>query len=175
MSCAVAVLALNTPAPCAEAGGTDGKRVTATVMFGAGLNTTQPGNAANHHILPQAIRVKTGGVVNFVVAGFHQILIYSPGKRSDDVVVPASGTFINDLGDVYYTGILPAGGPPAIPATVSPSNASNRVEPVSFAEAGTYLVICNVRTHFLNGMYAYVTVGDDEDNNGDGHSDHSRP
>jgi hypothetical protein len=44
------------------------------------------------------------------------------------------------------------------PATTSPSNAMNRLESVSFAEPGLYLVICNVRTHFLDGMYAFVRV-----------------
>jgi hypothetical protein len=34
----------------------------------------------------------------------------------------------------------------------------NRSEPVAFLEAGTYLVICNVRPHLLDGMFAYVKV-----------------
>ena len=38
------------------------------------------------------------------------------------------------------------------------ANASNRVESVSFAEPGTYLVICNIRGHFLDGMYAFIHV-----------------
>lgn len=174
MICLTAVLASATPGRSAEDGRTDDKRSTATVMFGSGLNTTQPGNAANHHVLPQTTRVKTGGVVNFVVAGFHQIMIYKPGTAPEGIVVPASGTFINDLSNLsnlYYTGILPAGGPPAIPATVNPSNAGNRVESVSFSEPGTYLVICNVRTHFLNGMYAFVTVGDDDKDDDDDRDD----
>ena len=49
------------------------KRSSVTVSFGAGLNTAQPGNAANHHVLPAVIRVKAGGVVNFAVAGFHHM------------------------------------------------------------------------------------------------------
>ena len=49
------------------------------------------------------------------------------------------------------------------PGTTEPSNASNRQEFVSFAEPGTYLVICNVPGHFLDGMFAYVKVKDDED------------
>jgi hypothetical protein len=32
------------------------------------------------------------------------------------------------------------------------------------AEPGVYLVICNVRTHFLDGMFAFVEVkAEDED------------
>ncbi|RYF37757.1 MAG: hypothetical protein EOO38_25750, partial [Cytophagaceae bacterium] len=32
-----------------------GHRLSVTVSFGAGLNTAQPGNSANHHILPPLI------------------------------------------------------------------------------------------------------------------------
>ena len=135
------------------------EKLSVTVAFGAGLNTATPNNPANHHVLPQVIEVKAGGVVNFAVAGFHQIVVYVPGVKMEDVQVPASGTFIDDFVNLYYKGILPAGGPaPGIPATLSPSNATNRVESVSFREPGVYLVICNVRTHFNDGMYAYVRV-----------------
>jgi plastocyanin len=133
-------------------------RMSVTVAFGTGLNTAQPGNAANHHVLPRIIEIKAGGVVNFAVAGFHQISIYEPGVRPEDILVPAMGVFINDPMGLYYQGINPAGGPLATPATTSPSNATNRLESVSFSEPGLYLVICNVRTHFLDGMYAFVRV-----------------
>jgi hypothetical protein len=75
--------------------------------------------------------------------------------------------FIDDVNGLYYRGILPAGGPPpGIPATTNPSNAANRVEPVSFLKPGRYLVICNVTPHFLDGMWAWVVVtgnGQDHD------------
>jgi plastocyanin len=131
-----------------------------TVSFGVGLNTAQPGNAVNHHVLPRTIELKVGGVVNFAVAGFHQIFVYNPGKRARDVVPNAdpAALFINDLTDLYYQGLVPAGGPLATPATTNPSNASNRMEPVAFLEPGTYLVICNVAPHFRDGMFAYVKV-----------------
>ena len=139
-------------------------KLSVTVAFGAGLNTATPNNPANHHVLPAVIRVKAGGVVNFAVAGFHQIYVYTPGVKQEDIEVPATGTFINDRENLYYSGILPAGGPPpGIPATLNPSNAVNRVESVSFSEPGTYLVICNVRGHFLDGMYAYVQVSGGDD------------
>ena len=51
-------------------------------------------------------------------------------------------------------------GHPETPATGNPTNSFNRSEPVAFLEAGTYLVICNVRPHLLDGMYAYVKVLD---------------
>jgi hypothetical protein len=57
-----------------------------TVAFGAGLNTT---GAANHHVLPRTIEVRKGGVVNFVVAGFHQIFVYVPGIKPEEVIANA--------------------------------------------------------------------------------------
>lgn len=156
--CLITGLSTGAPAVDAAAPGQDHK-LSVTVAFGARLNTASPNNPANHHVLPRIIEVKTGGVVNFAVAGFHQIYVYVPGVRVEDIQVPVSGTFVGDLFNLYYKGILPAGGPPpAIAATVSPSNAMNRLESVSFNEPGVYLVICNVRTHFLDGMYAYVRV-----------------
>ena len=93
------------------------------------------------------------------MAGFHQIVVYNPGKKDDEVVVPGTGTFINDTNDQFYLGIVPAGGPPpGLPVTTDPSNARNRVESVSFPAPGRYLVICNVRGHFNDGMFAYVKV-----------------
>lgn len=131
------------------------------VSFGVGLNTAQPGNAANHHVLPKTIHVKVGGVVNFAVSGFHQIFVYNPGKKPEDVVpnVDPAALFINDRANLYYEGILPAGGPPpGIPATLNPSNAVNRMEGVSFSKPGLYLVICNVAPHFRDGMWAWIRV-----------------
>jgi hypothetical protein len=58
--------------------------------------------------------------------------------------------------EIYYLGINPAGGPAAVPATANPSNAVNRPEPVAFLEQGAYLVICNIRPHLNDGMYALV-------------------
>ena len=133
-----------------------------TVTFGAGLNTAQPGNHINHEIIPDHILVKREGVVHFLVSGFHQIFVYNPGTDVEDVtaaIPDPAPTFINYLENLMYQGIVPAGGPPpGAPGTLNPSNASNRLESVYFAEPGTYLVICNVTGHFLDGMYAYVKV-----------------
>lgn len=159
-----------------SAKGNDGD--VANAAFGRGLNTGL-GSPVNHAILPQHIKVKVGGVVDFSVAGFHDIIIFKPGLDLDDLVAAGSGelpsfppvfvlppdpatplppelAFLADA--IYYRGINPAGGPPATPATISPLNSINRSEPVAFLEKGTYLVICNVRPHLLNGMYAYVKV-----------------
>ncbi len=50
----------------------------------------------NHVIIPNAINTKLDGVVHFLVAGFHQVVVYKPGTQPEDILVPGSGTFIND-------------------------------------------------------------------------------
>ena len=142
----------------------DNDRASVTVSFGAGLNTAQPGNAANHHILPREIKVNRAGVVNFVVAGFHQIIVFAPGVVLGQIVVPPAGLFLYEPAPpsallVHYLGIRTTGGPPpGIAPTSDPSNSPNRVESVSFANPGSYLVICNVRPHFIDGMWATIKV-----------------
>lgn len=152
-----------------------------SVAFGRGLNTNQPMNPVNHAIVPDEVKVDHDGVVHFLVAGFHQVVVYKPGTQPEDINT-GTGLFINDTNNQYYLGILPAGGPPpGIPATPTAtdprSNAANRVESVSFpvqdgihpmtgatlserAEPGTYLVICNIRQHFLDGMFGFIKVKD---------------
>jgi hypothetical protein len=132
--------------------------LSVTVSFGAGLNTAQPGNAANHHILPRHIFLRRGGVVNFVVAGFHQVTVYNPGKKVEDVMPEnPAGLFVNDPNGRFYLGIAPAQ-PPAVPDSANPHNGVNRVESVSLPQRGRYLVICNVLPHFRDGMFAFVHV-----------------
>jgi plastocyanin len=151
-----------------------------TVGFGAGLNTAQPGNPANHHVIPDTIRVNAGDVVNFAVAGFHILRVYGNGVKLADVkaqipdecevnpLPPA--TFPPQCGappvpvvspgalNVYYQGINPLVSPQPGPPFAQPSAATNRIEPVSFNEPGRYLVICAVLPHFNDQMYAWVEV-----------------
>lgn len=135
------------------------ERLSVTVAFGVAPNIAQPGRAAGHRGLTRVIRVRRGGVVNFVVAGFHQLTVYFPGVTPQSVALPpATALFIDDDHSLYFRGVAPAGGPSGTPVTANPSNASDRVESVSFAEPGDYLVICNVRPHFLAGMHALVKV-----------------
>lgn len=69
-----------------------------TVAFGAGLNTAQPGNTPNHHIIPQKFKVRitkarklNGDVVvvpatvNFIVSGFHWAWVYQDGVTLEEV------------------------------------------------------------------------------------------
>ena len=173
-----ALAAASSPA-LADDDHSDHKRSQATASFGRGLNTAQPGNAVNHAILPAEIRIKSGGVVDFAVAGFHDIIVFKPGftlahlaaagggvypTTAPIFVIPADPTaplpaaiaFL--AGSIYYRGLSPAGGPLATPVGGNPANGSNRTEPVAFFDKGTYLVICNIRPHLLDGMYAYVKV-----------------
>ncbi len=163
----------------------DQRRIT-TVDFGAGLNTAQPGNSANHHVIPDTIKIHTGDIVNFTVSGLHVIRVYAKGVALGDVkaqipdecevnpvppatfptqcnfsapvpVIPAFG-----LG-VYYEGINPLAAPPPAPPFAQLSATLNRVETVTFPEAGKYLVICAVLEHFNDKMYAVIEVRDDND------------
>jgi plastocyanin len=172
-------LALATPVVLADQSHDHQSQSNARATFGRGLNTAQPGNPVNHAVLPTEITVKAGGVVDFTVAGFHDIVIFKPGFTLEELVHvgggqlpltppifvlppdPATPLPVNlaMLADrIYYRGINPAGGPLGTQATANPANGSNRSEPVAFLEKGTYLVICNIRPHLLDGMLAYVKV-----------------
>ena len=151
-----------------------------TASFGRGLNTAvPPGNPVNHVVLPREIKIKAGGVVDFAVGGFHDIVIFKAGFTLEQLVQAGGGQYpltppifvippdpgaplpaaISFLAEhIYYRGINPAGGPLQTAALANPSNAVNRGEPVTFAERGVYLVICNIRPHLNDGMYAYVKV-----------------
>jgi hypothetical protein len=149
----------------------DETRLSVHAAFGRGLNTVGPGNKLNHAILPQKIEVDQGGVVHFLVSGSHVVTVYNPGTQPEEIIVPPppppfTNAVINDPTNRFYLGILPPdppGEPFGTPETINPSNARNRVESVSFSESGTYLVICNVRAHFLNGMFAFVEVKEEKE------------
>src|SRR5688500_17051524 len=140
---------------CAQLAGAgdDNQRSSVNASFGRGLNTAQPGNAVNHAILPREIKVKNGGVVDFDVGGFHDIIVFKPGVTLDDLRDAGGGVlptfapvyvFQPDPtlplnapsleGRVYYRGLNPAGGPAGTPVQPNPSNTMNRSEPVAFLE-----------------------------------------
>jgi hypothetical protein len=156
-----------------------------TVAFGAGLNTAQPGNVLNHHVIPQQFTVRitkakkldgtvvfVPATVNFVVSGFHYVWVYKPGVTLAEVQknIPATGTFVNYDVNVFAKGVNPGTPPTFADANVNPSGVSNRTDSFGFSVPGRYLVICNVRGHLLDGMYAWINVIDD-DRGDDGNDD----
>jgi hypothetical protein len=181
---AVAVLALALTSASTQA---DEKTPPSiTVAFGAGLNTAQPGNTLNHHVIPQQFTVRitkakkldgtvvfVPATVNFVVSGFHWIWVYNAGVRLADVSAhtPASGTFVNYDVNVFAKGVNPGTPPTFADANVNPSGVMNRTDSFGFPVPGRYLVICNVRGHFLDGMYAWINVIDDDRDNNQGDDD----
>jgi len=166
-------------------GAISGPLATATVSFGAwasGINRrpnigAAAGLANNvHALIPNEVKIKAGGTVNYIIAGFHLIVVYGNSKRPQDIrvnmTVPPQGApappLIDDPADRVYRGIDPTvlpflQGPPQ-PAVVPPGAPpfqpvlQDRVEVVHFPDPGKYLVICAVLPHFNDGMYGYVNV-----------------
>jgi hypothetical protein len=161
-----------------------GALATATVSFGEWRTDTPldrypptppgppPGNG--HKVIPYQVTIKVGGTVNFIIAGLHQVVVYAPGKRPEDVNValtrptkglPPAVPLINDPVDRLYAGLDPStlhGGPPT---EAGNPPLLDRVEVVQFSREGRHLVICGVLPHFVNdNMYGWVKVlGDDEE------------
>lgn len=125
------------------------KLSTAIVNVGTGLNTT---GALNNQIIPSEVTIKAGGVVTFVVSGFHQIAVYAPETQPEKINIELlDGRLIDDPFNRVYLGLDPRGDDPNL-------NGS-RVEAVQFDEPGLYLVICSVRQNFVNNsMFGFVNV-----------------
>jgi plastocyanin len=154
-----------------------GPQATATVSFGSWRSGTDrfpnlgqsPTLEINvHALIPNEVQIKAGGTVNFIVSGFHQVIVYGDGTRPEDIdtgdTVPATvqpgPPLISDANNRVFRGIDPS----VLPALQGPPQGprqpvlQDRVEAVQFAEPGRYLVICGVLPHFLGGMYGYVKV-----------------
>jgi plastocyanin len=144
---------------------------SATVSFGGWMaNFTPPLDRftspagpppSNHHeLIPNVAKIKAGGYVNFVISGLHVVTIYDDGTKPSDidpnVLIPLGGPLppvINDANRRIYRGVNPVINPGPPPVFVT-----DRVEVVHFEVPGTYLVICGVRPHFMEGMFGYVRV-----------------
>lgn len=140
----------------------EGPLSNATVSFGAWM-TSPPVNRfpdlsagiPNHHeLIPQVAKIKAGGSVNFIISGFHQVIVYDDGTQPGNInsnstvppTVPVGVLLIDDPNNRIYRGLDPSLQP------------RDRVEVLHFANPGTYLVICGVRGHFLQGMFGFVVV-----------------
>jgi plastocyanin len=121
-----------------------------------------------HQLIPNEVTIRAGGTVNFVIAGFHQIVIYDNGTQPDNIdtnlVLPAPvQLLIDDPRGRIYRGLAPAMVPanffgPGVPPADIARPPGDRVESVNFPNPGVYLVICSVLPHFEDGMFGYVTV-----------------
>ncbi len=116
-------------------------------------NLGAPGLPNVHQLLPNEVKIKAGGGVNFIIAGFHHVLVYDDGTQPGDInpnlLVPGSSPpgLIDDPNNRIYRGLDPRLFP------------QDRVEVVHFSKPGIYLVICGVRTHFVNDrMFGFVRV-----------------
>lgn len=116
-------------------------------------NLGAPGIPNGHQLIPNEVKIKAGGTVNFIIGGFHLVLVYDDGTQPGDInpnlLVPGSTPpgLIDDPDDRIYRGLDPRIFP------------QDRVEVVHFSRPGTYLVICGVRPHFVNdGMFGFVKV-----------------
>jgi hypothetical protein len=165
---------LSTPATAAQAGHNHtqvtGPLASATVSFGQWLTdpaldrfpNLSPRTANQHLLIPYIPTIKAGGSVNFIVGGFHHILVYAPGTKTTDIdrtlTVPVTmppptppgvifPPLINDPANRVYRGLDPSLFP------------QDRVEVVTLASPGTYLVICGFFPHFVDdNMHGFVNV-----------------
>ena len=141
----------------------DGPLAAATVSFGQWKTeppldrhagpTAPPTN--QHLLIPYMPTIKAGGSVNFIISGLHQILIYGPGTTMETInaasLVPSAPGFpplVNDPNNRIYRGPNPAALVPVV----------DRVEAVTLANRGTYLVVCGVLPHFLDNMHGWIKV-----------------
>jgi hypothetical protein len=144
--------------------GPSGPLANATVSFGAWpqidrLAAPPPGPPPNvHQLIPHEVVIRRGGTINFIISGFHQVVVYGPGKRVDDV---------------NFSSTIPVpGAPPTFPPIIEDPDlrvfrgfvnfgmSPDRVEVVHFPKRGRHLVICGFSPHFneTEKMFGWVRV-----------------
>ncbi len=140
-----------------------GPLASATVSFGQWATdppldrfpNASPGARNVHALIPNEVTIQAGGSVNYVIAGFHHVLVYDDGTQPAQINtglttpttgVPAGVPLIADPNRRIYRGLDPSLQP------------RDRVEVVQFSKPGRYLVICGVLPHFLDGMIGFVRV-----------------
>jgi plastocyanin len=145
---------------------------SATVTFGAWQSTPSfdrfVGDANDrtrnqHQLIPFISTIKAGGSVNFIISGFHNVLVYGNRTRPQDIntalIVPGSvPPLIDDPNNRVYRGLDPRALVVPLGPNATPTSVQDRVEAVHFAEPGIYLAICGVLPHFQGGMFGYIRV-----------------
>jgi plastocyanin len=181
--CIVAMLFIGLLAPMVMAD--DDSPANATVSFGQWQTDPPldrfPPSPSNdrlrneHQLIPNKVKIKAGGAVNFIISGFHQPIVYDDGTQPADIktVVDVNTTtttgptpspavdLIDDPNHRIYRGLDPSLQPLERASSLKPTPEflQDRVEVVFFRNPGTYLVICGVHGHFVNdGMFGFVTV-----------------
>src|SRR5919106_2445517 len=91
--CTVAMLFIGLLAPMAMA--VDDSPTNATVSFGQwrtdpALDRFPPALSNDrlrneHQLIPNKVKIKAGGAVNFIISGFHQPIVYDDGIRPVDI------------------------------------------------------------------------------------------
>jgi len=142
------------------------------------LKDPDGGRGNNHELIPNIVRIKVGGSVNFIISGGHIPTVYDDGTQPENIgsaiepncafPLPATG-IVTPCSPVNMAGAPVAGG--------ILSDADGRiyrgaflnlvrrdgVEVVKFSKPGTYLVICARFNHFVNdGMFGFVTVKNED-------------
>jgi hypothetical protein len=134
-----------------------GPLAAATVSFGQWktpldrISGMTPPPTNQHLLIPYEVQIKAGGAVSFIISGLHQVGIYVPGIEladiNPDLTEGGPPPLINDPDGRLYRGISPFLMP------------QDRIENVTIADPGRYLVVCLVRPHFVNDkMHGYVNV-----------------
>ena len=142
--------------------------------FPPGSGHDQSAHAVDN-IVPRTVVIRTGGTVTFKLpASVHQINIYKPGTKPEDVSlgnltslsahagctnpplpIPAAvlnaPIVIGDDGSENFEAAIP------VPC-LQPTERS-----YTFTAPGKYLVICAFLPHFQVGMYAWVEVKDEKE------------
>jgi plastocyanin len=143
----------------------NGPLANATVSFGAWPAPPEPplveldrfaGTGAPdlpnvHQLIPNEVKIKAGGSVNFIISGFHNVIVYDDGTQPGDINAGllVDGLLINDPNRRIYRGLDPR---------LAQLVLQERTEVVQFPKPGTYLVICGVLPHFNDGMFGFVRV-----------------
>jgi hypothetical protein len=144
----------------------NGPLASATVSFGQWptdppfdrFPNVPPTPQQNVHLLtPNAPTIKAGGSVNFIIAGLHQVQVFAPGIKPQDI---NTGLTLPMTGPAPFTG-LPIINDPVGRIYRGPDPSLlplDRTEVVQLTKPGRYLVICGFLFHFQDNMFGYVNV-----------------
>lgn len=114
---------------------------------------------ANDTAVPGTVVIDAGGTVTFEVVNPHQVSIYAPGIRPEDIDTSIRAAMPAGCPNPGGNGMLtdPDG---LVASWADPCNQPRQPITYQFDEPGRYLVICSFNPHFQIGMYGWVIVRD---------------